>query len=76
MSVGSQLPYTHSCSETGPTCFTADAASASGRQPAGMMLYNRNDHATHFWSLRPGPGTVLRPLHGAPSQAEVSPFHG
>lgn len=61
--MGSRLPYTHSGSETGPTCFTADAASASGQQPAGMI---RKDHATHFWSLRPGPGAVLRPLLGPP----------
>lgn len=63
VSVGSRLPYTHSGSETGPTCFTADAASASGQQPAGMI---RKDHATHFWSLRPGPGAILRPLLGPP----------
>lgn len=44
VSVGSRLPYTHSGSETGLTCFTADAASASRRQPAGTMPYNRKDH--------------------------------
>lgn len=55
----------------GLTCFTADAASASRRQPRGNdRLQTVRITAKYLWSLRPGPGCSKASAFG-PSQADV-----